>query len=267
MNFQQHGWSQKFFLRTSGALVFIALAARPDEYVYSSPSTAFRAWMVRLGWAAAWALLTGIIAPERGEVSSLRITPAPTAPYEGATAINTTFEEVSRVDLRMVVGFALAACIESLLSGKGSLTAPLGSPQSTAAWVEVLIYTAFWGMMGGAFSKKPRVAEGLSRIEQVKDHPPATPVIHRPKSGIDRARWIMFAMFFAACFAISLWAHGGDLRFGGTWTGALEYCGKLLAMSIGMAFFWAPIPAMFSSADPELIRITPAKPEPPSLIY
>jgi len=173
-------------------------------------------------------------------------------------------EDGSRVDVRAVVGLALAACIGTLLTRKESLTAPWGSTQSIAGWVDVLIHTAFWGMLGGAFSRKPRLDEESPKTEQIQEQPPAMPI--PPQRGIDRARWIMFAMFFSVALTVSLWAHGGDLRLGRTWTGALEYCGKLLIMSVGLAFFWAPIPAMFSSGDPDLIRITPARPEPPPLL-
>jgi hypothetical protein len=266
MNSQQPLWWQRFFWRTAGGLIFIAVVSEPDAAECASWSAAENAWLFRLGCAAVCALLSLSINASTASAETLRITPAPRSPYEPEPPFDAGIEEKPRIDLRMVAGFALAALIESLLFGKSKLAAPLGSPQNIAGWLDILISTVFWGMLGGAFSRRPRRTEDAAMIEHAEEHPPARPPETKPKRGIDRMRWIMFALFFTVCFAVSLWAHGGNLHFGRTWFGALEYWGKLLFMSFGLAFFWAPIPATYSSGEPELLRVTPARPNPPPVI-
>ena len=188
MNPQQPIWWQRFLWRTAGALIFVAAVIKPVAAEYASASSALHAWLIRLGWAAGWAFLAPIISPSFRNEGFLRITPAPEAPNETATQVNAAVEQKSRVDVRMVLGFALVACIETLLTGKESLTAPLGSPQSIAAWVDVLIYTALWGMLGGAFSAKPRRIDDSSTVEQLKEHPPAW--LEQKPEPKKRNRWV-----------------------------------------------------------------------------
>jgi hypothetical protein len=246
---------------TAGFLILIATIFKPDPAECASAHRALHAWLIRLACAAAWALLSVGIANTATVVDSLRITPEPTTPFETPLPLDPNAEEKPRINFRLVVSFVMLVFIGGLLSNKTNLTAPLGSPENIASWLDVIISTAFWGMLAGMFAKTPRRNDASSAVDQAEERAMASPETKPKRKGIDRARWLMFAVFFGVCFAVSLWVNGGSLRVGQTWRGALEYWGKMLLMAAGLAFLGTPIPAMYSSGDPELLRITPARPK------
>jgi hypothetical protein len=266
MNSQQPTWWERFLWRMAGALIFIAMVSKPDAAECSSADLALRAWLLRSACAAGWAFWSLSFGSATAAVDSLRITPGPATPNEVARSIDTEDEEKPRINFLLVVSTTLIVFIGELLSDKTNLTLSLASPQTIAAWLDVIISTAFWSLFVGAFARRPRRNEALPNIEIAEERPANSHETTAARRGIDRPQWIMFALFFSVCFAVSLWANHGDIHLGRTWLGALEYCGKLMVMSASLAFFWALIPALFSSTDPELLRITPPRTKPNHII-
>lgn len=262
MSSRQRSFGEAFLWRMAGALIFIAMVSKPDAAECASAPVALRAWLIRLFCAAGWTWLSLSIASTNVVADSLRVTPAPAAPAEVPQPLNDDVEEKPRISLRSMASFALLVFIGKLLYNRTSLTTPLASPQSITAWLDVAISTAFWGMFGGAITAKPRKTNASSATDQAEDQAMASPEPPPKQKGFDRVRWLMFALFFGVCFAVALWANGGDLRLGRSWVGALGYWAKLLVVSASLAFFWLPIPAMLSSTGPEVVRITPTRQKP-----
>jgi len=249
----------KFLWRTAGTLIFIAAAMKPEAAECASFVIALRAWTIRLACAAGWAWFTVAFGAGGADVDFQRITPGPAKPIEIPKPIEADDEEKSRINLRVVVSLALLVFIEKLVSDRTSLSTRLASPKSIAAWLDVAISTTFWTMISGALFKKPRQNYGLSPIDMAEQSKMPSSLPKPSRRPIDRASWLMFLLFFGVCFAVSLWANGGNLRLGQTWVGALESWGELLIGAASLAFFWTPIPAILSCADPEIVRITPVR--------
>jgi hypothetical protein len=246
----------------AGVLVFIAMFFKPDAVECASEHAFARAWLIRLACAAGWTWLSLAIHSKGALVSSHRITPGPDAPAEIPQPRDTDSEEKPRISLRVAFSLALIVFIEELISNRNNPAILHLSPQSIAVWLNAAITAAFWGMLCGAFAAKPPRNHTSPAIGLVENNTPVPPVQLPKRRGFDRVRLLMFLSFFGLCFIFALYANGGDLRLGRSWIEALKYWGMMLFASASIAFFWAPIPAMISCADPEIVSITLMPPKP-----
>lgn len=262
MSSRQLTYWERFRWKTAGTLIFIAAYFKSDAAECTSEQAFVRAWLLRLAGAAGLAFLSLALPANRDSVSSHRVTPGPDAPAEIPQPLGSDAEEKPRISLRVACSLALFVFIEELISSRKDPAILHLSSQSIAIWINAAISAAFWGMLCGMFAAKPRLNHAHSAIALAEENTVVQPIPALKRKGIDRVRWLMFLSFFGLCFLFALYVNGGDLRLGRSWIDALKFWGMMLLGSASIAFFWAPIPAMLSCADPEIVSISPVSPKP-----